>query len=871
MITVLKSAALKSATCLAGAGLAGLMALAAALPASAQSAPPVQTADAAPQGRTLETVIVTAQRREESVQDVPIAVSAFSAAELESRNVVQALDVMQYVPNVVSHNNVGLGSANSYYIRGLGSTDSIATADPAVGTYVDDIYLARQSANNIALFDVGRVEVLRGPQGTLFGRNTTGGAVNIVMAEPAREMGGFVELGAGSWDRRAVRASLDLPASDDFAVKATAYWHTDEGYVLNATTNEKLNNSEGWGVRIASRAQLTETVRWNLSGLYTQSDAANIVNFECNPARPTQCGDKRYVTTGLLRNNGGLNQFGTVVLANDKGSLPLGSETRLGLISSNLQWDLGWAQLQAITGFVRTEQDYLIDFFDGRAAPTISFGLDPATGRPTRFNVGTNVNLFPAVRGFRAGGFVIANVAKTDQFTQEFKLTGDAFGGAVTWVAGAFWFDEKSVTDFADTLTGATGAVTLLADRVVRNKTEAIAGYAQADWDFAPRWKATFGVRYTDEKRRTDFSDNRAICQVTPLPATCIDTRNFASVDVDLNPATPNIAIPLDQQIRIWTPRFALNYQVSDDVLVFASATRGFKSGAQAARATLVRQLLPVGPEKVWSYEIGAKTEWFDRRLRLNATAFVQDTQDFQAGTGFVNPQTGALTFVTRNLADLENRGFELELVARPVPPLTLTLAAGLQDIKYVLPSGRPPVDSFGFLSPQAQLAECRAALNGQASPLNFPGTAVARAQGNCSGIVTNRGELAKPVRTPETTVSASAAWRFDIPAIASSLTPTVMVNYTSDQEVGTNNLSGYVNAQGVQNFAGDGRFILGSYSEAHTTVNLNLTLATNDDRWQATLSCSNCTDEAYPQSTLSNFSYLNEPASWSLDIRRRF
>lgn len=846
-----------------------------AAPALAQTSAPA-SATAAPQmSGGLEEVIVTAQRRAESLQEVPIAVSAFTASELERLNVVQALDVLQYVPNVVSSNNVGLGTANTYYIRGLGATDSIATADPAVGTYVDDIYVARQSANNISLFDVGRVEVLRGPQGTLFGRNTTGGAVNIVMAAPAKTVGGYGEVGFGSFSRRGLRVSFDAPISDRLAFKLSAYWNMDDGYAKNITTGEALNNVDAKGVRMAARADFTEKLRWDVSGLYTDTQAANIVNFTCNPAAPTEC-DGRYVSTGLLQNNGGANQFvgatSTVTLANGKGNLPLGSDTQLGLVSSNLRYQLGGAELSFITGYVRTEQDYLVDFFDGRAAPTLNFGLDTATGLPTRLNVANNVILRPPVARLGVGGFVISNIAKTDQWTQEVKLAGEAFGGRFSYVAGGFYFDEKSYTDFADTLGSvATRNATLLADRIVRNKTEASALYVQVDWNVLEKVKATFGIRYTDEKRRTDFSDNRPACQTLPLAATCIDSRNFASVDVDLNPATPNIAIPLDQKIKIATPRFALNYQPTDDVLLFASATRGFKSGAQAARATAVRQLLPVGPEKVWSYEVGAKTEWFDRRLRLNLTAFLQETQDFQAGTAFVNPSTGALSFVTRNLADLENKGLEYEIVAKPFEALTLSLSGGIQDMKYKLPDGKPNVDGFGFLSPQAQLAECRAALAGRVSPLGFVGTALARAQGNCSGIVTNAGELAKPVRSPDTTAAFTAAWEFALPGLDATLTPTISLLYTSDQEVGTNNLSGWVNAAGVANIGRDGTFVLGSYSEAHTVTNFNLKFATKDDRWQAVLSCSNCTEEAWPQSTLSNFSYLNEPRTWAFDLKRRF
>lgn len=834
---------------------------AATLPAAAQES-------GAPRG-ALEEITVTAQRRAESVQSVPIAITAFTADELEQRNVTDTLDVLQYVPNVIAHNNTGLASANAYYIRGLGGTESLATADPAVGTYVDEIYISRQSANNLSLFDVERVEVLRGPQGTLFGRNTTGGAVSVVLAPPSDELGGFAEVGVGSWNERAVRASVDLPVTDRFLTKVSGYWNEDDGYAKNITTGEDVNNEKARGARIAARALFGESARWDVAALHTKTFSANIVNFECNPASPSNC-DDRYVSTGLRRHNGGQNQLAPLNVANGKGNLPLGAETRFTLLSSNFEFDLGGVTLTSITGYVRTEQDFLIDFFDGRPGPTISFGTDPVTGLPTRYNVGTNVVLAPPVRGFSTGGFVISNIATSDQFTQEIKATGSVFDGFIDYVSGVFYYDERNTTDFADTI-NTTGTPALLADRIVRNSTEALAGYAQFDFNFGERWKATAGVRYTDEKKEYAFSDNRPICAADPVPSNCIDSRNFESVDIDLNPATPNVRIPLDQRVKLWTPRFALNYQASEDLLLFASATRGFKSGAQAARATAVRQLLPVGPEKVWSYELGGKSEWFDRRLRLNVTAFLQDTEDFQAGTAFVNPSTGALSFVTRNLADMENRGVEVELVARPIAPLTLSLAAGYQDIEFKIDSGAPPVDQFGFLSPAAQQLECRAALAGQPSPLGNAGTALARAQGSCSGIITNTGELAEPVRAPEVTVSAGVAYEIAIAQGEATLTPAVNVQYTSDQEVGTNNLSGFISDAGVANFAGDGRFVLGSFSEEHTIVNANIALRDGDDRWLASISCDNCFDQAYPQATLSNFSYLNPPRSWALRVRWNF
>ena len=189
----------------------------AATPAYAQNATAAAGAEESSTG--VGEIIVTAQRRAENVQDVPIAITALSSDQLEARGVSNALQVAQFVPNLTAMNNTGLGTANAYYLRGLGSTETIPTFDPPVGTYVDEIYLSRQNANNLSLFDVERVEVLRGPQGTLFGRNTTGGAVSIIMRQPGSDFGGYVEGGIGRWDQKMVRGSVDIPLAPTFAVK----------------------------------------------------------------------------------------------------------------------------------------------------------------------------------------------------------------------------------------------------------------------------------------------------------------------------------------------------------------------------------------------------------------------------------------------------------------------------------------------------------------------------------------------------------------------------------------------------------------------------------------------------------------------------
>jgi iron complex outermembrane recepter protein len=852
---------------------------------SPQASPQASPADVAPNAppeadASLEVVVVTAQRRSEALQDVPIAISAFTSAELERRNVSDALDLVQYVPNLIGHNNTGLATANTYFIRGIGDTESLASKDPPVGTYIDDIYFARQSANNFAFFDVDRIEVLRGPQGTLYGRNTTGGSINVFIRKPRAERAGLVEVGYGAHDKRAARFSADLPLSDRFLSKVSGYYNEDNGYVENVVTKETLNAEKNYGGRLGLRALFSDQFKWDGFGLYMYAAGSNLINFACDPStsanivNTANCGG-RYASTGLRVNNNGANQYPTLTVANNKGAHPLGNVTETNIFGSNFEYSFGnAATINVITGWVTSDQSYNLDFFDGRAAPSFTFVLDPSTGRPTSYNILNNVSAGGLVAG-RAGGFAIAAIAKTEQFTQEVKVNGTLFDDRLSYVAGLFYFDETNDSDFADILTNAaTGAATLLADRRLINTTTATAAYAQFDWNFTSKLKATAGVRYTDEDKEYNFSDNRAICAATPLPATCIDNRNFINVDNDLNPGTPSITIPRTQSLQIWTPRYALNWKPSEDILLFASATKGFKSGGQSARATAVRLLLPFGPETVWSYEIGAKTQWFTNRLQANATLFKADTKDLQGGSAFIttNLATGAqtLSFVTRNFGDFENQGLELELLATPVRGLNLSASLGYQDAKYILDPGR--VDAYGTLSATAQLGECRAALAGQASPRGDTRAATARAQSSCgNGVVTPTGQIAEPPRTPDWTITLSGSYRIPAPALGGFITPSLNLTYTSDQEVGASNTSFYLSGSGLLNVNGDGTFLTGSYSQAHWVSNGSVAYETSNGDWTASLECSNCLDVKYPQSTLSNFSYLNQPATWMAKIRRRW
>ena len=735
---------------------------------------------------------------------MPIAISAFSQAQLAQLNINESLGIVKLIPNLLGLNNTGLGTANSYFLRGIGNTESIATFDPPVGTYVDEVFISRQNANNLGFFDVDRLEVLRGPQGTLFGRNTTGGAVNIILKKPATELGGYMEAGFGQFNAFSVRGSIDLPVNDKLLTKISAFTVKDDGYVSNPVTSEdNLNASNSNGVRFAARFLASEAVTWDLAAQYTKDKGANILNFAFNGPQ-TAADSPTAITSIAQRCRGtvtrsrfsctGLTQTGTPLanlLVGDKRLLPLGNEVKNTMLTSNLQWDAGYGTYNFITGYVDLEQEFALDFFNGTPAP---------------------------FQGVASGGFTIANVGRHRQFSQEVKLAGEV-NDNLRYVAGVYYFKEKNSTDFGDIF--GLGAVTLvLEDRILKNTAKAWAAYTQWDLTFADAFTLTLGGRYTDETKEIDFIANANPMLASPLSANRVTSANIAAA-----------GIPLGQNTTLFTPRVALKYDVNSDVNVFASATRGFKSGGWNARATgtgAPSLILPFKPEIAWSYELGLRSEWFDRRFRMNVTAFKLEVEALQTPSAFTNPVSGAISFITRNFSDLDNKGVEAELIFSPVDELTLFAFAGFQDAKYknIAPS---------IITQQAT---CRAAL------------AMGLATQCSQGIVNPQGNIAPPVRTPDT-LTVGGSYRFRL-GQQLTLTPNIAWAKLGDYNVGTNG-SPISLVDGTDSF------------------DAGLTLANEDAGWTIQANCKNCGDEVQIVSTLSELPYIQDPRTWSVNFKYNF
>jgi iron complex outermembrane receptor protein len=562
----------------------------------------------------LEEVIVTAQRREESNQEVPISITAFSGTDLERKQIMNTVDIVHQVPNLNGNTNVGLATATSFFLRGVGQDESTSSADPAVGTYVDGVYIARQISNNAYLYDVERVEVLRGPQGTLYGRNTSGGAVRIITRKPEPGFSGYIQAGYGEFGRYEFQGVVNGSLSDTTYAKVTAFYiDQNDGIQHNISLGIDQWDQEASGVRGQIRFEPNDAIDLIISAEYAQDEGSPIIGSN---ALGTTADDLFTVQSGLEGQFAGIEQWS---------------------ITANLTWRIGnGMDLASITAYRDLDHDFLIDFAD----------------LPAPF----------------APGFSIPNNSNHTQFSQEFQLTGESFEGRFPWVVGVFYMSEDNDVLFGEDIFGG-----LISSRKhMQNDAETLALFAQGTFDITDRFSLTLGARYTDEERNLLVDGSTFLHSlVTGLPFDL--TLEYDESDV--RAAGNNTALSISE----FTPKAALEFQQTDDIMWFVSYTEGFKSGGWNSRVTSPADFVDFSPEFVDSFEFGIKSEWVDNRLRVNLTYFNAQYDDFIVTA--VNPLTGQ--FVTVNAAEAEVDGFEGEFLFAATDSLNFFANFGTMDGEY--------------------------------------------------------------------------------------------------------------------------------------------------------------------------------------------
>jgi len=631
----------------------------------------------------LSDIVVTAQRRSTNLQQTPISITALTSEALRERSVNDVSGITDATPNVqlvTSSQASGGSNFAQLFIRGVGQTDFYITKDPAVGMYVDGVYLARAPGALLQLLDVERVEVLRGPQGTLFGKNTAGGALSIITKRPEGEFSGVAELQAGNYGRRNVAGSFEVPlVQDRLFLRATGLSQHQDGYYERLQAGPIDNRTADGNSTNAHSGRLT--LRWTpLSNLDVSLSADGTLQ------RQTATD---YQALSIVNDPRNIQLYNQVVLA-PRGALydrsyvaprpwttysttPSYNNTDVWGSSGTISWDLGPVQLKSISAYRSL-----------RAAARTD-----ADGTP--FDI------------VASDGVVITQ----HQISQELQVTGNHFDRRFNYVLGLWYFQEnaedrqssrqlvglfEALEAAADGSIAAPGAMAgtcpggmmclggtgnpanapfdLSRDFLRTLRGRSYAAFGQGTFKILEDLSVTAGVRISREEKTFTFEETR------PLQG---NESTFGELKVK-------------PSWNVFTPRVGVEYHFTPALMAYASYAWGFKAGGITGRPTRADLFRAFNPERLITYELGAKSEWFDHKLRLNFAAFFSQYRDIQITTNTTDAQ-GMFVRLEQNAGDGTIKGFEGEATFAPVRALNLSAAVGYTDFGFssLLPQSGPP------------------------------------------------------------------------------------------------------------------------------------------------------------------------------------
>ncbi|NWG52856.1 MAG: TonB-dependent receptor [Hydrogenophilaceae bacterium] len=731
--------------------------------ASAQS----QTETEAEDSSAVGEIVVTATRREENLQDVPLAVTAFSGEALAETRIQTFADLAQATPGPTFVPISG-ASGSQLQMRGQYASDDSPAFDTPVGIFIDDIYYGSVASFYPDFYDIEQLAVLRGPQGTTFGRNTVGGALQITSRRPSFDgYEGTVTATIRSQDGFESTGAFNMPLTDNLAARFAYSVKNVGGDVYNVTTGNHVNDANIWSGRASLLWQASPNIDVLASASYTRDDSLG--------DGPVLIGQGALIAS--LNNP---YDSGNTYLDDD-------GKTERDIFNAFVRadWRMDWGTLTSITGY-RTLDAFYREDIDG----------SPVEIAPNKIDIN-----------------------EEEQFSQEIRLTSNS-GGAIEWVAGVYYLHQQTFR--SETYTFGAPASTFIfgspwrinaftGGNVYRVRiagdieTESIAPFGELTWHLNDQWAITGGVRYTyDQKENVTDQQN-------------LTTPGATTVFFGL-PKT----VAAEESWDAWTPRVILEFQPTQDIMLYASASRGFKSGGyNYAAPTVAQAQTPILPETNTSYEIGAKTTWLDGRFRANLALYDAVTEDLQ-----VRSLVGT-TLQVNNAGEAEVQGLELELLAVPVDALTLGFNYAYTDAVYNDYRGCATYTVTNPAPPPATLT----------------------VPWDCSG---NRIPF-----VPENSfnVFAQYEWRF---ANDATLTARIEDSWADAYEVhiGNGDLNPTLAAQGVA-APGFGPLIPRGLTEKDHTINGFLTYEAPGGDWQVQLWGRNLTDERYVTFATNYFFYL--------------
>jgi len=642
----------------------------------------------------LEEVVVTARKREESLQETPLAVSALSGDALSEMGMTNIADLTRVVPNVDLYSGNGTTGAGNAFIRGIGQRNIGVNYDSGVGIYVDGVYASRADGTVLDNIDIQSVQVLRGPQGTLFGKNTTGGAILYTTNKPNEEYGGNAQVRFGRFDERDAHVTVNVPLVDDTLLsRFSVFTATRDGHVKAVSTgfpgqldDFEMSDEDRTGLQAQFRWLADEDLILDLNYNYSKTDQA---------ARGQNC----IVVEGIE-----------------------GAGWQAALQDPNI---VEPSTGKTIKEWCQENQDLGIDRVTANSDPNIYEAEVHTLALTADWDINENMN-FKSITSWRdteagevneldAIGIPLLDrtnygnggaLRETTAFSQEFQLAGSAFDDKLDYVVGVFGFTEETDAGIQSSPSGpffgsldSPNLAFYLAQTVellAENSSASL--FSQVDWNFNEQWRLTAGLRYTWEERELQRSfrvpDLATVSfdgdATSPIPnfislpggADAFNPNHgFVVADDPDNPGQPD---PLaDQSLKLddseITPMLSLQYSFTDVGFMelgtaYATVTNGFLSGGIADTLDIAtRRIYEYEPEQVWNYELGLKFDAWDNRLRINTALFYTDYTDRQLTTVRINPDTGRIAGALINADSSTISGIEIETIILPIENLQIT------------------------------------------------------------------------------------------------------------------------------------------------------------------------------------------------------
>lgn len=592
---------------------------------------------------TVEEIVVTAQKRAENLQDVPVSVTAISGDSLADRGVTNVLSLNNLAPGL--RVSSGDAAANpKIFIRGVGLSDFNPNSSSGVGIYMDGVYIGSPLAQMAGFFDLAQVEVLRGPQGTLYGRNTNGGAINVTTKRPTQTYTADAAVEYATYNAINVSGAVGGPIIQDvLAFRVAGQYVTDDGYTYNRATGNDLNATKYGAGRISLLYTPNEDFELlaQANRFVNRGDATAPQHRALFPATPGATGVGGFCAPAFYASGQCTDLFGYADTDNDRdaGDYNLEGKDKVDLFNSSVQatWDLGPVSLVSVTAWQWAHRN----------------DLENTDSSPLQM-------------------IEINYLSRQQQFTQELRLQSNDTSARLKWVAGAYYMDEtvKDATT-QDTLrdyraffvspTNPTGFD--LANSIAvfghpyTQKTKGYAVFGQADYSVTDQLVATVGLRWSADDKDFDY---RSTAEGTILLLASKQSKTFSD----------------------WSGRLGLRYEINPDVSIYATYNRGYKSGGFfGGLATTPEELEPYDNETLDAFEVGMKSELFDRRVRLNMSAFYYDYQNQQVFAQAL--RNGLTVLVLDNAASSKVYGAEAEITARPTQNLQFTAGLSLLNAKY--------------------------------------------------------------------------------------------------------------------------------------------------------------------------------------------